>query len=49
MIEQEQQVLKQIVELLPTGYVKGVPYDISKDVSFEFNVYRTPDRGLCLS
>lgn len=37
MIKQEQQALKQIAELLPTGYVKGVPYDISKDVSFEFN------------
>ena len=37
MIEQEQQALKQIAELLPTGYVKAIPYDISKDVSFEFN------------
>ena len=37
MIEQEHQALKQIAELLPTGYVKSVPYNISKDVSFEFN------------
>ena len=40
MIEQEHQALKQIAELLPTGYVKSVPYNISKDVSFEFN-YKT--------
>ena len=37
MIEQEHQALKQIAELLPTGYVKSVPYSIRKDVSFEFN------------
>ncbi|QQO90988.1 tail sheath polimerization initiator [Yersinia phage PYps3T] len=32
----EQQALQEILSLLPPGYVKTVPYDISKDVSFEF-------------
>lgn len=35
-IRDEQQALKEIAKLLPNGYVKTVPFDISKDVSFEF-------------
>lgn len=37
MINEEQQALKEICSLLPTGYVKTIPYDIKRDVSFEFN------------
>lgn len=36
MITEEQQALKDIARLLPYGYVKTVPYNMSKDVSFEF-------------
>lgn len=36
MIFEEQQALKEIASLLPTGYVKSVPFDLTKDVSFEF-------------
>ena len=32
----EQQAMQEIMSLLPPGYVKTVPYDTSKDVSFEF-------------
>lgn len=35
-IREEQQALKNIAKLLPAGYVKTVPYDTTKDVSFEF-------------
>ena len=34
---EEQAALKEIAALLPPGYVKVVPYDISKDVTFEFS------------
>lgn len=37
MISEEQQALKEITNLLPTGYVKSVPFNIKRDVSFEFN------------
>ena len=36
-IREEQAALKGIAALLPPGYVKVVPYDISKDVTFEFS------------
>jgi hypothetical protein len=36
MIRDEQQALKDIAKLLPNGYVKTIPFDTSKDVSFEF-------------
>lgn len=36
MIRDEQQALKDIANLLPNGYVKSIPFDIAKDVSFEF-------------
>lgn len=36
MIRDERQALKEIASLLPDGYVKTVPYDIEKDVTFEF-------------
>ena len=36
MIREEQQALKDIAKLLPAGYVKTVPFSISKDVTFEF-------------
>ena len=36
-IREEQAALKEIAALLPPGYVKVVPYDISKDVTFEFS------------
>lgn len=35
-IRDEQQALKEISSLLPPGYVKSVPFNISQDVSFEF-------------
>lgn len=35
-IQTEQQALKQIAALLPDGYVKTIPFSISKDTSFEF-------------
>ena len=37
MISEEQQALKEITNLLPTGYVKSVPFNTKRDVSFEFN------------
>ena len=37
MISEEQQALKEIANLLPTGYVKSVPFNTKRDVSFEFN------------
>lgn len=36
MIREEQQALKDIAALLPAGYVKTVPFSVSKDISFEF-------------
>ena len=36
MIREEQQALRDIAKLLPAGYVKTVPFSISKDVTFEF-------------
>ena len=36
MIREEQQALKDIAKLLSVGYVKTVPFSISKDVTFEF-------------
>lgn len=36
-IRQEQQALKDIANLLPAGYVKIIPFDITKDVSFEYH------------
>lgn len=35
-IREEQAALKEIATLLPAGYVKVIPFDISKDVTFEF-------------
>lgn len=32
----ERQAMKEIANLLPAGYVKSVPFNISQDVSFEF-------------
>lgn len=37
MIRDEQEALKQIASLLPTGYVKIVPYSVSSDVTFEYH------------
>lgn len=34
---EEIQALTEIAALLPPGYVKKVPYSITKEVSFEFN------------
>lgn len=35
-IEDEKQAIKDIMSLLPTGYIKYIPFDTSKDISFEF-------------
>ena len=35
-IREEQQALKEIANLLPPGYVKTIPFNMSKDVTFEF-------------
>lgn len=35
--ETQAQAFNEIISLLPTGYVKTVPFDVSKDVSFEFS------------
>lgn len=36
-IVDERQALQEIARLLPPGYVKTVPFSVTKDVSFEFN------------
>lgn len=35
-VRDEQQALKEIANLLPAGYVKEVPFNIQRDVTFEF-------------
>lgn len=36
MISDERQALKEMANLLPPGYVKVVPFETQKDVTFEF-------------
>lgn len=35
-LREEQQALREIANLLPPGYVKTIPFSISKDTTFEF-------------
>lgn len=36
-IREERDALQEIANLLPPGYVKVVPFSVSKDIAFEFN------------
>lgn len=36
-VRDEQLALKEIANLLPPGYVKTIPFDISQDVTFEYD------------
>lgn len=36
-IREERDALNEIANLLPPGYVKVVPFSVSKDISFEYN------------
>ena len=36
-LQEEQQALKEIADLLPTGYVKFVPFSTTTGVAFQFN------------
>lgn len=36
-IREEAQALNDIADLLPPGYVKTIPFSVTKEMSFEFN------------